>query len=489
MPAGGRVLILGEVNHDFARTAGAFVRHGVFVPQRIAETADAPHASGCPGWVLLDRTARLPGCDDQRCRTSAVTSPTAFPLRARTRFVAALALVVTLAAVLPASAQDTPIEDAKAAREEARAAAADAALDLDPLLAEDQELEAAVAALEQHVATKQAKLESIQQSLEVSRGDADGAANRVFDMQIEIGAIRGALQARALEAYISPDNQRIDALFTSDDITVAAHKRALLDTINANETDLIGLLRAAEQQLKDLADEADAAVQRVIDEETAEADQLTSLEQALAGQERVKRALEARIADYRSEIDALDSEEGRLTRLITGLIAEEEARIRAEEEALRRAEEQRRLAEETEKNKAEPQNIPTPKPLPPPESSGDLAWPAGGTVTSGFGPRWGRVHNGLDIAAASGTAIFAAQSGTVIQASAYGGYGNMIVIDHGGGFTTVYAHLSEYSVSMGQSVSRGATIGAMGCTGSCTGPHLHFETRVNGIPQNPMLYL
>jgi murein DD-endopeptidase MepM/ murein hydrolase activator NlpD len=95
----------------------------------------------------------------------------------------------------------------------------------------------------------------------------------------------------------------------------------------------------------------------------------------------------------------------------------------------------------------------------------------------------------LDIAAASGTQIYAAQSGTVIQSSAYGGYGNMIVIDHGDGFTTVYAHLSEYSVSTGESVSRGAAIGAMGCTGSCTGPHLHFETRVNGVPQNPMLYL
>jgi murein DD-endopeptidase MepM/ murein hydrolase activator NlpD len=418
-----------------------------------------------------------------------LTFSTTAPVRARTRFFAALTLAVTLAAMLPAAAQDNSIEDAKAAREQARSSAADAALDLDPLLAEDKELEAAVEALEQHVATQEAKLESIQQSLDVSRGEATGAASRVIDMQIEIGAIRGALQARALEAYISPDNQRIDALFTSDDITVAAHKRALLDTINANETDLIGLLRAAEQQLEDLADQANEAVQRVLDEETAEIDQLAELEQALGEQERVKLALEARIADYRSEIDALDSEEDRLTRLITGLIADEEARIRAEEEARRRAEEQRRLAAEAEKNRSKPENIPTPPPLPPPESSGDLDWPTSGIVTSWFGPRWGRVHNGLDIAAASGTQIYAAQSGTVIQSSAYGGYGNMIVIDHGDGFTTVYAHLSEYSVSTGESVSRGAAIGAMGCTGSCTGPHLHFETRVNGVPQNPMLYL
>lgn len=410
--------------------------------------------------------------------------------RASTRFIVALACAVVFASAFPAAgAQTDQIEDARSEREEARAAAAEAAIGLDPLLAEDAELEAAVEALELHVATQQARLQSIQQSLEVSRAEAETAANRVVDMQIEIGAIRGALRARALEAYISTDSERVDALFTSDDITVAAHKRAILQTINANETDLIDLLRSAEDQLGELSDEADAAVERVMDEEAAEADQLATLEAALAEEQRLKAALEQRIGDLRLEIDALESEEDRLTRLITGLIAEEERRIAAEQEAKRRAEELRRLAEEAERNQTDPENVPTPKPLPPPQSAGDLTWPAGGIVTSGFGPRWGRMHNGLDIAAGSGSPVYAAQSGTVIQASAYGGYGNMIVIDHGGGFTTVYAHLSSYAVSSGQSVGKGAVIGAMGCSGSCTGPHLHFETRVQGVPQNPMLYL
>lgn len=398
--------------------------------------------------------------------------------------------MVSFAAALPVSAQtDQRIEDAKEAREQARAEAAARALDLDPLLAEDQQLEEAVEALELHVATQQAKLESIQQSLDVSRQAAEDAQNRVIDSRIEIGVIRGALQTRALEAYVSPDSQRVDALFTSDDITVAAHKRALLDTINANETDLIDLLRAAESQLEDLADEAEAAVARVAEDEAAEREQLAALEEALAEERRGKDALEQRISEVRAEIDALEGEEDRLTRLITGLIAEEEARIRAEEEARRRAEELKRLAAEAERNKTEPEDIPTPEPLPPPESVGGLGWPTNGIVTSGFGPRWGRMHNGLDIASGTGTAVYAAQGGTVVQSSAYGGYGNMVVIDHGGGFTTVYAHLSEYAVSSGQSVGRGTLIGAMGCSGSCTGPHLHFETRINGVPQDPLLYL
>lgn len=407
----------------------------------------------------------------------------------RSRTAALVVVCIGALAMLPAGAQDDAIEDAKAEREAARTAAAERATDLDPLLAEDAELEAAVEALEAHVATQQSKLERIQQSLEVSRSEAVAAENRVIDMRIEIGAIRGALQSRAIEAYVSSDTQRIDSLFASGDITVAAHKRALLDTINANETDLIDLLRAAEATLDQLAADADAAVARVAEEEEAEAEQLRVLEDALAAEQDVKAALEARITALREEIDALEGEEDRLTRLITGLIAEEEARIRAEEEALRRAEEERRLALEAEENDTPPEEIPTPEPLPPPETAGELTWPAGGLVTSGYGPRWGRMHNGLDIAADVGTTVVAAQAGTVIQASAYGGYGNMIVIDHGGGFTTVYAHLSEYAVSAGQTVSRGAVIGAMGCSGSCTGPHLHFETRVNGAPQDPMLYL
>jgi murein DD-endopeptidase MepM/ murein hydrolase activator NlpD len=122
-----------------------------------------------------------------------------------------------------------------------------------------------------------------------------------------------------------------------------------------------------------------------------------------------------------------------------------------------------------------------------PSSSG-LVWPVSGPVTSGYGPRWGRMHLGIDISAPTGTSVRAAASGTVIYAGVMSGYGNIVVIDHGGGLATAYAHLSAIWTG-GGSVSQGQGIGAVGCTGSCTGPHLHFEVRVNGNPVNPLSYL
>jgi murein DD-endopeptidase MepM/ murein hydrolase activator NlpD len=123
-----------------------------------------------------------------------------------------------------------------------------------------------------------------------------------------------------------------------------------------------------------------------------------------------------------------------------------------------------------------------------PSSSGFI-WPVSGPVTSTFGMRWGRMHEGIDIGAASGTPIHAAASGTVISAGWLGGYGNLIVIDHGGGLATAYAHMSGYAASSGQPVAQGQTIGFVGCTGHCFGSHLHFEVRINGIPVDPLGYL
>jgi murein DD-endopeptidase MepM/ murein hydrolase activator NlpD len=122
-----------------------------------------------------------------------------------------------------------------------------------------------------------------------------------------------------------------------------------------------------------------------------------------------------------------------------------------------------------------------------PSASG-LIWPVSGPITSGFGWRWGRMHEGIDIGAACGTTIHAAASGTVIYAGWMDGYGNITIIDHGGGLATAYAHQSSIYVS-GGSVSQGQAIGAVGSTGHSTGCHLHFEVRVNGTPVNPLNYL
>ena len=122
-------------------------------------------------------------------------------------------------------------------------------------------------------------------------------------------------------------------------------------------------------------------------------------------------------------------------------------------------------------------------------SAAGMIWPVNGILTSGFGYRWGRMHEGIDIAVAEGTPIFAAASGTVILAAYSGGYGNYTCIDHGGGLSTCYGHQSGFAVSSGSSVSQGQVIGYSGNTGSSTGPHLHFEVRINGAATDPLGYL
>ncbi len=125
---------------------------------------------------------------------------------------------------------------------------------------------------------------------------------------------------------------------------------------------------------------------------------------------------------------------------------------------------------------------------------GTLGRPVPGGISSGFGPRihpmygYSLMHNGVDMNGGMGQEIVAAAAGTVLLAGVKGGYGNSIMIDHGGGMVTLYAHQSRFAVSNGQKVNAGQVIGYIGSTGVSTGPHLHFEVRINGNPVNPVKY-
>lgn len=119
----------------------------------------------------------------------------------------------------------------------------------------------------------------------------------------------------------------------------------------------------------------------------------------------------------------------------------------------------------------------------------EWVWPAEGDVTSEFGRRWGRPHEGLDLANAVGTPVVAATDGTVSLAQTKSGYGLTVKVDHGDGVETAYSHLSATEVAPGDVVTAGDRIGAMGCSGSCTGPHVHFEVRRGDSPVDPRTVL
>jgi murein DD-endopeptidase MepM/ murein hydrolase activator NlpD len=123
------------------------------------------------------------------------------------------------------------------------------------------------------------------------------------------------------------------------------------------------------------------------------------------------------------------------------------------------------------------------------QGSGGLIWPVNGPIVSPFGMRWGRLHAGVDIAVPTGTPVHAAQSGRVAIAGWVSGYGNYTCIQHAGSLSTCYGHQSSIGTSVGASVRQGQVIGLSGCTGHCFGPHVHFETRINGTPVDPMGYL
>jgi murein DD-endopeptidase MepM/ murein hydrolase activator NlpD len=125
-------------------------------------------------------------------------------------------------------------------------------------------------------------------------------------------------------------------------------------------------------------------------------------------------------------------------------------------------------------------------------TGGLFPWPCEGTITSGFGMRWGKMHKGVDIANSLGTPIYAVADGVVTVAKADpGGFGFYIVIDHGNGISTLYGHIypETVKVKVGQHVKKGQLIAAIGSNGHSTGPHLHFEVHINDSPVDPMQYL
>ncbi len=250
------------------------------------------------------------------------------------------------------------------------------------------------------------------------------------------------------------------------------------------------LLVKADQEAIAQRKAAEAAVRRV--QAQLEGTQLQL--EGLAQQQQQARTQLQGLASERQQLVAVASEQRQQVAAEVAQLEELSAQEEANLEALIAQRQAELEAERAAAERARRAGQPGP-PGPATAASGYFQWPVHGPITSPFGwrihPIAGvrRFHEGIDIAADSGTPIAAAEAGRVIYAGWYGGYGNYISIDHGGGVSTGYGHCSAIYVSVGQDVSRGQAIGAVGSTGYSTGPHLHFEVRINGKPIDPLTRL
>lgn len=358
--------------------------------------------------------------------------------------ISALIAALLCGVLAPAAAQSG---DPRAQRDAARARRAELAAQLDGLKASEQELLDAAAALDDQVLAQAARVDAARQAVAVAEAEVIDANNSLAETGALIRQLEQLFVDRAVAEYISPRGGQLDDLIETTDLAEAARRHALLDTIASSDEDALDELAAAREDFE-VARAAAEAAQAKATARRAEAEEvLAKLERDRAHQQRLHQALTVRQKEVLAEIDAQAASESALTRLIQQREAASRGSLRV--------------------------------------GSGGCMWPAQGRVTSEYGPRWGRMHQGIDIAAPTGSAIYAAQSGTVIFAGSMSGYGNAVVIDHGGGFTTLYGHQSRIMTSEGASVDRGARIGSIGNTGRSTGPHLHFETRYGGSARNP----
>ena len=292
--------------------------------------------------------------------------------------------------------------------------------------------------------------------------DAELAAN-----QLDQRLTREQIREHAVELYMSSTSGIETVLFGSDDLKAGVitleYNRGLLqntevllsslEILERQEVTRQDRLRDEQEQEALLLQEFEAQLVQAEEHKATVDAAREELDLQIAGLESLLAEIDREIEEWSGHIDALEAESKRL-----------------ELEILRRQVREGRRP-------------------------GTLAWPVGGPVTSPFGwrihPIFGdrRLHTGIDLGSAAGASIHAAGNGTVILAGSWGGYGRTVVIDHGGGLSSLYAHQSSIAVAEGQRVLAGDVIGYIGCTGFCTGPHLHFEVREVGAPVDPMLWL
>ncbi len=329
------------------------------------------------------------------------------------------------------------------------------------LTAEVATLRAEEQAVRARLAAKQAELDRAVAELRVARKHLAVVKARLHRALV-------ALRRRLVAIYETGTPDVLSVILGADGYDELVDRTEYLERIHGMDEAVVGRVRELRDQVKDTVARLRSAKNRI---EVAR-DAIAAEERALAGARRAVQERQSKLVATRAErmkaLAKINSVEEELDGDVAAIQGELAAQLAGYGSA------------------------PLPAgPIRPGNGSG-LIWPVDGPVVSGFGYRWGRRHEGIDIAVPAGTPIRAAASGSVVllqSESSSGGYGNFTCLDHGGGLQTCYAHQSAFAVGSGQSVSQGDVIGYVGCTGHCFGDHLHFEVRVNGIPTDPLGYL
>lgn len=357
--------------------------------------------------------------------------------------------------------------------------------------------QAQIDALEAERDEIKAEREGMQSDIDALKGEHAGLLERKYalDAQNELYRQELELLDEQLALYsqlVAQKGREVEAATAAETEQLAAYKRhvrameengsytylaiifgssSLAELIS--NLDMIGEVMEADRRMYDQYSTAREQSEEI---QAEYQDVLGRLEEKNAEYELEKAELEKRIEEASQLIVELEEEIEHNTELYLQVVAEEQA-LEANIQ---------QLIAEFERQEAA-KNI---------QSTGTYIWPlpgyTPGTRTYGYRthPIYGdmRFHSGQDIGAPSGTSIIAADSGVVSYCGWNGGYGNCVMINHGGGRVTLYAHMSAYNCSYGQTVNQGDTIGYVGSTGVSTGPHLHFEVRINGATVDPMQY-
>jgi len=365
---------------------------------------------------------------------------------------------------------DGRIDDLRARADEATQSEGVLSTELSGISGRVREAEAAVA-------TEQTRLDELVAALEAERAHLASLEQAIADQTARIVVLQRQRDSalvvleRHLRAIYESDNpdllsvvlgaQSFTELLDSYDLLrkIGEQDRRIATRLE-NATTSLERTRAATEQAKRDAARSGALIAARAEEQRQTRDRVLASRDALVAAQQQKSDALAHVkedrASFLAEAESLQTQSAALA-----------ARIAAAQQAAAAA---------------STSSSPAP-------SSGVLGWPVAGPVTSGFGSRWGRMHEGIDIGVPEGTPVHAAAAGTVIYAGWMSGYGNIVVIDHGNGLSTAYAHNSQLIVGQGASVGKGFVIALSGNTGHSTGPHVHFEVRVNGSPVDPLGYL